>query len=167
MRAERVGADTLLAQIVHMVARRSAPAPRSSVSPTSSPPSSCRRWSRSPSSPRSSGGSSARAAARLRAGQRGGSADHRLPLRAGAGDADLDHRRDGTGRANGILFRNAEAMERLRDVDTLVVDKTGTLTLGGPRSRTLSPSGVSRKRSAGPHRQPRALSASTPSRRPS
>jgi Cu+-exporting ATPase len=39
----------------------------------------------------------------------------------------------GQGALNGILFRNAEAIERLREVDTLVVDKTGTLTLGKPR----------------------------------
>ncbi len=39
----------------------------------------------------------------------------------------------GQGALNGILFRNAEAMEKLRDVDTLVVDKTGTLTLGRPQ----------------------------------
>jgi Cu+-exporting ATPase len=32
----------------------------------------------------------------------------------------------------GILFRNAEAIERMRDIDTVVVDKTGTLTLGHP-----------------------------------
>ncbi|HEX5216023.1 MAG TPA: heavy metal translocating P-type ATPase [Vicinamibacterales bacterium] len=32
----------------------------------------------------------------------------------------------------GILFRNAEAIERLEKVDTLVVDKTGTLTAGKP-----------------------------------
>ncbi len=32
----------------------------------------------------------------------------------------------------GVLFRNAEAVERLRDVDTVVVDKTGTLTEGRP-----------------------------------
>ena len=30
----------------------------------------------------------------------------------------------------GVLFRNAEAIEHLRRVDTLVVDKTGTLTAG-------------------------------------
>jgi P-type Cu+ transporter len=39
----------------------------------------------------------------------------------------------GQGAVNGILFRNAEAVERLRDVDTLVVDKTGTLTVGKPK----------------------------------
>ncbi|HEY6865325.1 MAG TPA: heavy metal translocating P-type ATPase [Burkholderiales bacterium] len=39
----------------------------------------------------------------------------------------------GQGAVNGILFRNAEAVEKLREIDTLVVDKTGTLTLGSPR----------------------------------
>ncbi len=43
MRADKVGRDTLLAQIVQMVARRSAAARRSSGSPTRSPPGSCRR----------------------------------------------------------------------------------------------------------------------------
>ena len=38
----------------------------------------------------------------------------------------------GQGAINGILFRNAEAVEKLRDIDTLVVDKTGTLTVGKP-----------------------------------
>ena len=38
----------------------------------------------------------------------------------------------GQGARSGILFRNAEAIERMRDIDTLVVDKTGTLTLGHP-----------------------------------
>jgi Cu+-exporting ATPase len=38
----------------------------------------------------------------------------------------------GQGAKSGILFRNAEAIERMRDIDTVVVDKTGTLTLGHP-----------------------------------
>ncbi len=38
----------------------------------------------------------------------------------------------GQGARVGILFRNADAIERMRDVDTVVVDKTGTLTLGRP-----------------------------------
>jgi len=38
----------------------------------------------------------------------------------------------GRGAAAGVLFRNAEAIEVLRRVDTLVVDKTGTLTEGRP-----------------------------------
>ncbi len=39
----------------------------------------------------------------------------------------------GKGAAAGVLIRNAEALERLEKVDTLVVDKTGTLTEGKPR----------------------------------
>jgi Cu+-exporting ATPase len=39
----------------------------------------------------------------------------------------------GRGAGAGVLFKNAEAIERLRDVDTLVVDKTGTLTEGKPK----------------------------------
>jgi P-type Cu+ transporter len=38
----------------------------------------------------------------------------------------------GRGAQAGVLFRDAEAIERLREVDTLVVDKTGTLTVGKP-----------------------------------
>jgi P-type Cu+ transporter len=38
----------------------------------------------------------------------------------------------GRGAQWGVLFRNAEAIETLRDVDTLVLDKTGTLTQGRP-----------------------------------
>lgn len=38
----------------------------------------------------------------------------------------------GQGARVGILFRNAEAIERMRDIDTVVIDKTGTLTLGHP-----------------------------------
>ncbi len=39
----------------------------------------------------------------------------------------------GEGASMGVLFRNAEAIEVLRAVDTLVIDKTGTLTEGKPR----------------------------------
>ncbi len=39
----------------------------------------------------------------------------------------------GKGATVGILFRNAEAIEVMRKVDTLVIDKTGTLTEGKPR----------------------------------
>jgi Cu+-exporting ATPase len=35
----------------------------------------------------------------------------------------------------GVLFRNAEAIEMMRKVDTLLVDKTGTLTEGKPKLR--------------------------------
>jgi Cu+-exporting ATPase len=39
----------------------------------------------------------------------------------------------GKGAHSGVLFKNAEAIEVLKDVDTLVVDKTGTLTEGRPK----------------------------------
>jgi Cu+-exporting ATPase len=44
-----------------------------------------------------------------------------------------------TGRAaqQGVLFRDAEAIESLRRIDTLVVDKTGTLTEGRPHFRDV------------------------------
>jgi Cu+-exporting ATPase len=47
----------------------------------------------------------------------------------------------GTGRGAlaGILVRNAEALEILEKVDTLVVDKTGTLTEGRPRVTSITP----------------------------
>ncbi len=48
-----------------------------------------------------------------------------------------------TGKAahNGVLFKNAEAIEVLRKVDTLVVDKTGTLTEGKPRVVSVTSNG--------------------------
>jgi Cu+-exporting ATPase len=39
----------------------------------------------------------------------------------------------GKGATMGVLFKNAEAIETMRKIDTLVVDKTGTLTLGKPK----------------------------------
>jgi Cu+-exporting ATPase len=39
----------------------------------------------------------------------------------------------GKGAQAGVLFKNAEAVEQMRKVDTLVVDKTGTLTEGRPK----------------------------------
>jgi Cu+-exporting ATPase len=43
----------------------------------------------------------------------------------------------GRGAQAGVLFRDAAAIEALRDVDTLVVDKTGTLTEGRPALREV------------------------------
>lgn len=45
----------------------------------------------------------------------------------------------GRGAQNGILIRNAEALERMEKVDTVVVDKTGTLTEGKPQVTKLVP----------------------------
>jgi Cu+-exporting ATPase len=51
----------------------------------------------------------------------------------------------GRGATMGILFRNAEAIEHLRQIDTLVVDKTGTLTLGKPALTDLAFEGIDEK----------------------
>ena len=45
----------------------------------------------------------------------------------------------GKGAMAGVLFKNAEAIEVMRKVDTLVVDKTGTLTMGKPRLINVIP----------------------------
>jgi Cu+-exporting ATPase len=45
----------------------------------------------------------------------------------------------GKGAQGGVLFKNAEAIEVLREIDTLVVDKTGTLTEGKPKLVTVVP----------------------------
>ena len=51
----------------------------------------------------------------------------------------------GTGRgANiGVLFKNAEALENLHAIDTVVLDKTGTLTEGKPTVTDIFPNGIS------------------------
>lgn len=43
----------------------------------------------------------------------------------------------GRGATMGVLFKNAEAIELMRKVNTLVIDKTGTLTLGRPKLVTI------------------------------
>jgi Cu+-exporting ATPase len=45
----------------------------------------------------------------------------------------------GRGATAGVLFKNAEAIELMRKVDTLVVDKTGTLTEGKPKLVSVEP----------------------------
>ncbi|HKS56553.1 MAG TPA: heavy metal translocating P-type ATPase [Steroidobacteraceae bacterium] len=50
----------------------------------------------------------------------------------------------GRGAQLGVLFRDAQAIENLRNVDTLVLDKTGTITVGRPMfDRTISVNGFS------------------------
>ena len=52
----------------------------------------------------------------------------------------------GTGRGArmGVLFKNAEALENLHRVNTVVLDKTGTLTTGKPAVTDIIPNGVSK-----------------------
>jgi Cu+-exporting ATPase len=45
----------------------------------------------------------------------------------------------GRGAAAGVLIKNAEALERMEKIDTLVVDKTGTLTEGKPKVVSIVP----------------------------
>jgi Cu+-exporting ATPase len=45
----------------------------------------------------------------------------------------------GRGATEGVLVKNAEALELMEKIDTLVVDKTGTLTLGKPRLQAVTP----------------------------
>jgi Cu+-exporting ATPase len=45
----------------------------------------------------------------------------------------------GRGAQSGVLIKNAEALERFEKIDTLVVDKTGTLTEGKPRVTAIRP----------------------------
>ncbi len=45
----------------------------------------------------------------------------------------------GKGASAGVLIKNAEALERFEKVDTLVIDKTGTLTEGKPRVTAIVP----------------------------
>lgn len=47
----------------------------------------------------------------------------------------------GRGARLGVLIKNAEALERMEKVDTVVVDKTGTLTEGKPSLTTILPAG--------------------------
>ena len=65
--------------------------------------------------------------------QRGRGSYYRLPLRAWACHSDVHYGGTGKGASLGVLIKNAEALERLEKITTLVVDKTGTLTLGKPK----------------------------------
>ena len=49
----------------------------------------------------------------------------------------------GRGAQAGVLIKNAESLERMEKVDTLVVDKTGTLTEGKPRVTKIVAEGLS------------------------
>jgi Cu+-exporting ATPase len=48
----------------------------------------------------------------------------------------------GRGAQHGVLIKNAEALETMEKIDTLVVDKTGTLTEGRPKLVTVEPIGA-------------------------
>ena len=80
--------------------------------------------------------------------RRGRRADHRLPVRAGPGHADRAAGRHRRGAQLGILIKGPEVLESTRRVDTIVLDKTGTVTTGRMTLRRRHPG-----RWAGPRRQ--------------
>ena len=133
MRAERVGADTLLAQIVRMVSdaqRTRAPIQRlADVISAYFVPAvvvtallSFAAWSLWGPEPRFAFALLSAVAVLIIA----------CPCALGLATPMAVMVGTGRGAAAGVLIRNAEALERLETVDTLVVDKTGTLTEGKP-----------------------------------
>jgi P-type Cu+ transporter len=140
MRAERVGSETLLAQIVHMVgeAQRSrAPIQRLAdvVSSWFVPAvvliavASFVAWAIWGPEPRLAYGLVNAVAVLIIA----------CPCALGLATPMSIMVSTGRGALAGVLIRNAEALEILEKVDTLVVDKTGTLTEGRPRLRAVVP----------------------------
>ena len=72
----------------------------------------------------------------------------------------------GRGAQAGVLIKNAEALERMEKVDTLVVDKTGTLTEGKPKVVAIVPGArLRRGRSPAARRQRRARQRTSAGRR--
>jgi Cu+-exporting ATPase len=140
MKAERVGADTLLAQIVRMVseAQRSR-APIQRLADTASAwfvPAvivvailTFVVWSLSGPEPRLAHALVNAVAVLIIA----------CPCALGLATPMSIMVGTGRGAEAGVLIRNAEALEILEQVTTLVVDKTGTLTEGKPRLVTVSP----------------------------
>ena len=64
------------------------------------------------------------------------------PCALGLATPMSDHGRYGRAASQGVLFRDAAAIENFRKVDTLIVDKTGTLTEGKPRfNRAIAATG--------------------------
>ncbi|HEX6323593.1 MAG TPA: heavy metal translocating P-type ATPase [Vicinamibacterales bacterium] len=139
-RAERVGADTLLAQIVKMVAdaqRSRAPIQRlADVVAAWFVPAvvvtavlSFIGWSIWGPEPRFALGLVSAVAVLIIA----------CPCALGLATPMAIMVGTGRGATAGVLVKNAEALERMEKVDTLVVDKTGTITEGKPSLVTVEP----------------------------
>jgi Cu+-exporting ATPase len=140
MRAEKVGADTLLARIVQMVAeaqRSRAPIQRlaDQVSGWFAPAMivvalvTAAIWALVGPEPRASHALLAAVSVLIIA----------CPCALGLATPMSIMVGVGRGASAGVLVRNAEALERLGAVDTLVVDKTGTLTEGRPSVTAIKP----------------------------
>ena len=134
MRAERVGGDTLLSQIVHMVAqaqRSRAPVQRLAdrVSAWFVPAVVADRARRGRSSGPSSG---RRRSSRMRSLVAVSVLIIACPCALGLATPMSIMVGVGRGALEGVLIKDAAALERLEKVTTIVVDKTGTLTEGKP-----------------------------------
>jgi len=140
MRTDRVGADTLLAQIVHMVAeaqRSRAPIQKLAdvvagyFVPTvvGSAVVTFIIWALAGPSPRMAHALINAVAVLIIA----------CPCALGLATPMSIMVAMGKGATMGVLFKNAEAIEFMRKVDTLVVDKTGTLTEGKPHLVSIQP----------------------------
>src|SRR6185369_11825369 len=114
MRAERVGADTLLAQIVRMVI--AAAAVTFAV------------WALAGTEPRMAHALVNAVAVLIIA----------CPCALGLATPMSIMVAMGRGAAMGVLFRDAEAIEVFQAVDTLVIDKTGTITAGKPELASVT-----------------------------
>ena len=134
MRAERVGSDTLLAQIVNMVAR--AQRSRAPIQRLADVVSgyfvpivvavagvTAIAWAMFGPEPRMAHAIVNAVAVLIIA----------CPCALGLATPMSIMVASGKGATMGVLFRDAEAIEVMRKVDTLVVDKTGTLTVGRPK----------------------------------
>ncbi|MDP3853328.1 heavy metal translocating P-type ATPase [Phenylobacterium sp.] len=140
MRAEKIGADTLLAQIVQMVAqaqRSRAPIQRMAdlVSGWFVPAviavavAAFAVWALVGPEPRLAFGLVAAVSVLIIA----------CPCALGLATPISIMVGVGRGAQAGVLIKNAEALERLEKIDTLVIDKTGTLTEGRPAVTSIRP----------------------------
>jgi len=140
MRAEKVGRDTLLAQIVQMVAdaqRSRAPIQRLADQVASwfvpavivAAIAAFAAWATFGPEPRMAFGLVAAVSVLIIA----------CPCALGLATPMSIMVGVGRGAHAGVLIKNAEALERLEKIDTLVVDKTGTLTEGRPKATAIVP----------------------------
>jgi len=140
MRAEKVGRDTLLAQIVQMVAdaqRSRAPIQRLADQVASwfvpavivAAIAAFAAWATFGPEPRIAFGLVAAVSVLIIA----------CPCALGLATPMSIMVGVGRGAHAGVLIKNAEALERLEKIDTLVVDKTGTLTEGRPKATAIVP----------------------------
>jgi Cu+-exporting ATPase len=166
MRAEKVGADTLLAQIVQMVAqaqRSRAPIQRMAdrvsgwfvPAVIAAAAVAFAGWALVGPEPRFAFGLVAAVSVLIIA----------CPCALGLATPISIMVGVGRGAQAGVLIKNAEALERFESIDTLVVDKTGTLTEGRPAVTAIRPRRLRRGRAPAPGGQPGARQRAPAGRR--